>query len=145
MPEKMFPKPEKTRIAPRKGVFRLRVKCEFSAAHALRNYQGPCEKLHGHNFTVEVEVKGERLSHDTEILMDFKQLKSLLNSVLVQFDHQNLNEVSYFRRRNPSSENLARYIYWELGKLLGDSPVSLESVSVGEKDSSLATYCEETC
>ena len=55
--------------------WRLTVRSEFSAAHALRHYQGKCESLHGHNFSVEAVVQGEVLTPDTELLVDFSLIK----------------------------------------------------------------------
>jgi len=122
-------------------VYQLTVTGSFSAAHQLANYGGKCERLHGHNFGVEACVEGSRLDPDTEILMDFKELKRLLNAVLETLDHRLLNEVDFFAHKNPSSENLARYVYTRLAPALPDG-VSLVSVTVSEKDSSRATYRE---
>ena len=126
----------------RRGVFRLAITDEFSSSHCLRNYDGPCEALHGHNFVVEAVFQGERLTQDTEMLMDFKDLKGFLKQVLDKLDHTHLNNVPYFQRRNPTAENLARYIYWELGRLLDGMPAKILEVSVFEKSTSKATYSE---
>jgi len=126
----------------RRGVFKLSITDEFSSSHCLRNYDGPCEALHGHNFVVEAVFQGERLTHDTEMLMDFKDLKGFLKQVLDKLDHTHLNNVPYFQRRNPTAENLARYIYWELGRLLEGLPAGVQEVSVFEKSTSKATYSE---
>ena len=91
--------------------WKLTVRSEFCAAHALRHYQGKCEHLHGHNYAVEVVVKGYTLSQDTELLMDFGDLKGLLKQALEPLDHAYINDVPPFDAVNPSSENLARYIW----------------------------------
>lgn len=128
--------------------WRLTVRDEFSAGHALRHYQGKCERLHGHNFAVELTVQGERLTADTELLLDFKTLKSALKETLTELDHQVLNETPPFDRLNPSSENLARHIWRNVAERLARSPdsqaraVRLVSVSVSEKGSQTATYLE---
>jgi 6-pyruvoyltetrahydropterin/6-carboxytetrahydropterin synthase len=126
----------------RRGIFRLTVTDEFSSSHCLRNYDGPCEALHGHNFVVEVVFEGERLTQDTELLMDFKELKAVLADVLDKLDHTHLNNLPYFTRRNPTAENLARYIYWELGRGMEGKPAHVREVSVYEKSTSKATYTE---
>lgn len=125
-----------------KGKWRLKVKKDFSAAHQLRNYCGKCEHLHGHNFGVEVEVEGDRLDDKVEILMDFKELKKELDEILKDLDHKNLSEVEFFKEKNPSSENLAFYIYRRLAERLAGREVTLVSASVSEKESSVATYSE---
>lgn len=125
-----------------KPTWQLTVRSEFSAAHALRHYQGKCEAPHGHNFNVEVVVRGEKLSEDTELLMDFKDIKVKLKAVLDQLDHKDLNLVPFFTRRNPSSENLAAWIYGELKTAFKNERASLYSVSVSEKATQSATYME---
>jgi 6-pyruvoyltetrahydropterin/6-carboxytetrahydropterin synthase len=127
------------------GRWRLRVRQDFSAAHQLRHYQGKCEALHGHNFTVEAEVSGTRLDPRVGYLMDFKELKHHLKEVLETLDHTCLNELPYFAVRNPTSEELARYIFDALDERLQDQPVRLSWTMVAEKDSSMAFYerCEK--
>ncbi|WP_027720238.1 6-carboxytetrahydropterin synthase QueD [Maridesulfovibrio zosterae] len=126
-----------------KGIWKLKVKKDFSAAHQLRNYGGKCENMHGHNFGVEVEVKGNRLDSRVEILMDFKELKRDLSEVLETLDHKHLNSTEFFEHQNPSSENIARYIYKEMQKRVETEHVKMVYASVSEKDSSVASYSEE--
>ena len=116
-------------------MFEINVVGEFSAAHNLRGYLGKCEELHGHNWKVEVIITGRKLSK-TGMLVDFKQIKSRLNKVLDKLDHKHLNRLSYFKRVNPTSENIAKYIYNNL-KL---RPSSLKSVTVWESDNCSAIY-----
>lgn len=124
------------------GKWRLTITQDFSAAHQLRNYGGKCENMHGHNFGVEVAVEGDRLDDKIHYLVDFKEIKRLTRAVLDRLDHKHLNEVECFTEINPSSENLAMFIYKELkGSLPGN--IRLAEVSVSEKDSSKATYWEE--
>jgi len=125
---------------PEQGRFRLTVRSEFSASHSLRCYRGKCEALHGHNFKVSATVEGSRLAPDTELLIDFHDLKRELNAVLDPLDHAHLNEVPPFDAHNPSSENLARHIFQELSPRLAAFGVRLAAVTVGERDSQEATY-----
>ncbi len=126
----------------KKPVYRLKVKSQFSASHQLRHYQGKCENLHGHNFSVEVEVEGSMLDPDTGILIDFKELKSMLNSIIINLDHKHLNELYPFKEDNPSSENISRYVYKELQNQLQNRDIRIYKVSVAEKESSKASYLE---
>ena len=129
-------------------LWRLTVRDEFSAGHALRHYEGKCERLHGHNFAVELMVEGERLEPGTEILLDFKLLKQALKTTLEELDHRILNEVPPFDDINPSSENLSRHIWSRVAQLLVEHPnpqaraVRVHSVSVSEKGAQTATYME---
>ena len=102
-----------------KGAFFLFfVRDDFSDGHALRHYEGKCERMHGHNFGVELTVQGQRLTRDTEMLLDFKTLKTGLKTVLDTLDHRLLNETPPFDVINPSSENLARHIWRGMAELL---------------------------
>ncbi len=126
-----------------KGLWRLRISDHFSSAHQLRHYQGKCECLHGHNFAVQVQIQGRRLHPELGIVMDFKDLKTMLKSVLAELDHCNLNEMTEFIEINPSSENLARYIFQRLQTMLPSPDVTMHSVSVAEGPNSIAIYLEE--
>ncbi|MDL2267268.1 6-carboxytetrahydropterin synthase QueD [Desulfovibrio sp. OttesenSCG-928-G15] len=125
-----------------RSFWRLAVRSDFSSAHALRHYQGKCESPHGHNFQVEVMVEGDTLTPDTELLLDFSDIKRDLKSVLDTLDHKDLNTTPPFDKINPSSENLARHIYRELAPLTARHGVHLYSVTVSEKAAQSATYYE---
>ena len=126
----------------KRGIWRLTVTEGFCASHCLRGYEGPCENLHGHNFGVEAVVEGERLDPKVEYLLDFKVLRGRLREILAGLDHRHLNDVPPFDGENPSSENLARFVYRRLEAALAGQPVRLISVSVSEKETSKATYME---
>ena len=123
--------------------WRLAVRSEFAAGHALRHYQGKCENMHGHNFAVEAVVQGSVLAPDTEILADFSLLKKDLKTVLDSLDHKDLNGTPPFDRINPSSENLARHIFRQLNPLVKERGVILYCVTVSERAAQSATYFEE--
>jgi len=124
-------------------VWTLTVRTTFSAAHALRHYKGKCERMHGHNYGVAMEVEGETLTPDTELLADFSVLKALLKEAVSGLDHSDLNSTPPFDVINPSSENLARYIWRQLAPRMPEG-VRLCSVSVAEKPEQSATYRERT-
>ncbi len=125
-----------------KTFWRLTVRSSFSAAHALRGYQGKCENLHGHNYEVEMNVDGDSLDSDIEFAVDFSILKRHLNEVLESFDHKNLNELEPFTKMNATAENLARYLFKKLKVQLSGLPVELHSVTVWETEKQSATYFE---
>ncbi|XPV75995.1 MAG: 6-carboxytetrahydropterin synthase QueD [Desulfovibrio sp.] len=125
----------------KKKIWQLIITSDFSAAHQLRNYGGKCEHMHGHNFGVEVCIEGDKLDDRVQYLMDFKALKKHTKEVLERLDHKHLNSVEIFTEVNPSSENIAMFIYHELEKTLPEE-IRLVSVSVSEKDSSKAIYME---
>jgi len=118
--------------------YELFVTAEFSAAHNLRNYKGKCERLHGHNWRVDLRLEGRRLNR-TGLLLDFVEAKRILAAVLDPFDHAYLNEVPPMDRLNPSSENLARFIAGETAKRLPKG-IRVASVTCWESARCAATY-----
>jgi 6-pyruvoyltetrahydropterin/6-carboxytetrahydropterin synthase len=123
-------------------MFELMVETYFAAAHQLRGYKGRCEKLHGHNWKVQVYVLAERLN-ELDLAIDFHELKRLAEEVISPLDHSFLNDIFPFTEKNPSSENIAKWIYDSLKKRLSESDVDLAAVSVWESETASATYFEE--
>ncbi len=119
-------------------MYKIKVELSFSAAHNLKGYRGKCEELHGHNWKVEAVVSSDRLDN-VGLVMDFKYLKTELNKVLDKLDHKYLNDIAYFKKNNPTSENIARYIY---DSVRFHIPL-IDSVTVWESDNSSATYYEK--
>jgi 6-pyruvoyltetrahydropterin/6-carboxytetrahydropterin synthase len=121
-------------------MFEVSVEHTFAAAHALRNYHGKCENLHGHNYRVQVKVLGPELD-EAGMLVDFVELKRLLRGATERLDHHNLNEISPFDAINPSAENIAKYLYEEIsGKLRPENAAVLDEVKVWETDIQFACY-----
>ena len=122
-------------------MYELKIISQFAAAHQLREYEGGCEKLHGHNWKVEVYVVGEKLGEDG-LLIDFRLIKRAAKEVIDSLDHAFLNELDAFKEINPSSENIARFIFESLSKTLNDKKVRVSKVSAWESDSACASYME---
>ncbi len=120
-------------------MFEVTVKDHIASAHQLHGYDGPCKNMHGHTWHVEVTVMGEELDA-IGLLTDFKVLKGKLKEVLGPIDHACLNDLPAFKDINPSTENLARYIYREFFKVC--SPLKLKTVQVWESDTASVIYYE---
>jgi 6-pyruvoyltetrahydropterin/6-carboxytetrahydropterin synthase len=121
-------------------MFEVSVEQTFAAGHALRNYKGGCEDVHGHNFRVRVTVAGEQLD-STGLLVDFLELKSLIDGVVAYLDHKFINDLPPFDKINPSAENLAKYFYDRVSVgMKNDVPVRIAEVCVWETDTSSAVY-----
>lgn len=116
-------------------MYSVKVGVSFSAAHNLRNYKGKCEELHGHNWKVEIVAASAKLDK-TGILLDFGYLKEELNAVIEKLDHKYLNNLAYFKKVNPTSENIAKYIYDNIKRRIK----ILKQATVWENDKSRATY-----
>ncbi len=120
-------------------MYELKIVTQFAAAHRLENFNGKCEALHGHNWKVEVFLAGEQLD-EAGLLVDFGVIKARTNSLLEEIDHKYLNELEAFREQNPSSENLARYLFERLSTTLIRDGVRVSRVNVWESDTSCASY-----
>lgn len=117
----------------------LNVRDVFSAAHRLVGSGGRCETVHGHNFQVTLEVKGQNLNQ-AGMLVDFGDLKKTLRSTLAELDHSDLNEHPAFSGSSPSSENIARFIWGRVNEVLGSLNVKVASVTVSESDTASARF-----
>ncbi len=121
-------------------MYELTVKAEFEAAHFIKNYPGKCARLHGHNWIVEAVAKGGELN-ELGILIDFKILKAELNKVLDEFDHQYLNELEIFAKKNPTAEILAKVIFEKLSASeIFSGKNKLTAIKVYETPKSCVTY-----
>lgn len=123
-------------------MYHLTIHTYFAAAHNLINYQGDCENLHGHNWKVEVTVAARELDK-AGLAIDFKILKGETRKLLETLDHKYLNELEPFRVESPSSENIARYLFFALGKILDSTNVTVEKVNVWESDYACASYTRD--
>jgi 6-pyruvoyltetrahydropterin/6-carboxytetrahydropterin synthase len=132
-------------------MFEVSVEESFAAGHALRGYRGKCENVHGHNYKVRVTLHGPELG-SIGLLFDFKDLKDAIHSTIRKLDHQFINDVPPFDAINPSAENLARYFYDEITRLLAENggsksnpsaPCAVKQVTVWETDTTTASYYSE--
>jgi len=133
------------------GAFAVTVKVYFEAAHRLHNpnysdewnceVYGKCNNPHGHghNYQLEVTVKGQ-VNPETGFLLDMKELKSILHRVIVsQVDHRHLNlEVPWLEGVIPTSENLASCFYRRIAPELPEG-VDLAAVTLHETERNSAT------
>ncbi len=125
-------------------MYEVTVDASFSSGHYLRNYRGKCENPHGHNYKVRVTLQGQKLDA-AGLLLDFKDLKSVMRPVIEYLDHQMINDLEPFTVINPSAENLAKYFYDETNKQLSDMTsgrVTVKDVLLYETDVTTARYYE---
>jgi len=122
-------------------MFELSVEVSFAAAHQLRGYQGKCENMHGHNWRIQVSVIAQELNN-IDIAIDFHDLKRMARDVIAPLDHAYLNDLFPFTEKNPSSENIAKWIFDSMKKKITDENVRVSAVTVWESDTASATYYE---
>ena len=97
----------------------------FNAAHQYghkdwspeKNWEvfGPDSKIHGHNYTLEVMVTG-KINKETGFLVDLGNLKKIVNTYVIDIlDHSQFDvEVDWFKDRQPSSENLVKFMWKQI-------------------------------
>ena len=127
-------------------MYQITVSRIFSAAHAIRIYDGSLEPLHGHNWTVEVTVEASQLDA-IEVVMDFHQLEKIVDELIEHVHNKNLNEIAPFGRGtdhgpsqvNPTAERVAWWLGTQITQALPEH-AHLASVRVGEASGCTATY-----
>jgi 6-pyruvoyltetrahydropterin/6-carboxytetrahydropterin synthase len=123
-------------------MFELTVEVGFAAAHRLRGYNGKCENMHGHNWKLQVNVIAEKLN-EIDIAIDFHEIKKMAKEVVLPLDHSFLNDIFPFTEKNPSSENIAKWIHDSLKKRINNDNIRVSAVTVWESDTSSASYYED--
>lgn len=124
------------------GIYELFVKENFSAAHCLRGYEGNCSRVHGHNWTVTLFLTCGELD-EIGMGVDFRKIKQELADIISRLDHKNLNDLESFQDRNPTSENIARFVYREAAENINSGSVRVSRVTVSETGNTGATYWED--
>lgn len=124
-------------------MFEVAVEKMFSSAHALRDYHGRTEPIHGHNYRIRVLLQGENLD-GAGLLVDFLEIDDLVKDVVMRYDHLYLNEAAPFDTLNPSAENMAKYFHDRIAARLAAVPrenaVRVAEVTVWETPEMRATY-----
>ena len=120
-------------------MYEISINTHFCAAHRLIGYDGPCAGPHGHNWDVEVFVRGESLD-ELGMLVDFREIKRAVNSALEELDHQDLNTVTVFKDRNPTSEHIAEYLSNKLSAEFNNDRCKLHRITVHETPQTGASY-----
>jgi 6-pyruvoyltetrahydropterin/6-carboxytetrahydropterin synthase len=121
------------------AIYTLKIVTDFAAAHTLRDYPGACNRMHGHNWKVEVEVQATKLD-EVGMGIDFKEIKQATRKVTDELDHYYLNDIPPFDRVNPTAENIASYIYQAVSELLNNDRVTVKAVTLWETERACVRY-----
>jgi 6-pyruvoyltetrahydropterin/6-carboxytetrahydropterin synthase len=121
-------------------MYTLSVDKVISTAHQLRDYDGPCARVHGHNWKIQMVVQSKDID-DRGIAIDFNEMDEKLWEVIGPFDHQLINSIPPFDKINPTAENLVKYIFEQL-KSKFSGHVTLKKVSAWETDAYMVSYEE---
>jgi len=118
--------------------YELIIETDFAAAHRLREYEGNCERLHGHNWKVDIYVRAHQLDA-LGMVLDFREVKRLVREITDELDHHFLNDLAMFETVNPTTENIAAAIYEALAAKLPDG-VAVSKVTAWESGHCGASY-----
>ena len=121
-------------------MYELSITADIASAHFLKGYEGKCKNLHGHTWKIEVFIASDHLNA-IGMVADFVVLKKQLKDFLSLIDHVHLNEMPYFKVTNPTTENIARYIYEHFSKDI--KPLVISKVRVWESENTSVTYFEK--
>jgi 6-pyruvoyltetrahydropterin/6-carboxytetrahydropterin synthase len=119
-------------------MFTIRVETHFTASHQLTLPDGSKEPLHQHNWAVITNISNDKVDR-MGVVMDFCQVKAMVGEITAEFDNSQLDNIDYFRRNNPSAENVARYIFDKLEPKLPGA-VQLRSIRVVEEPGCSAKF-----
>lgn len=119
----------------------IAVDSHFASSHQIVGYDGKCSNMHGHTWKVKVEVKADHVN-EIGICFDFKSLKELINSIIDDLDHQNLNQLEPFKDMNPTAENIARYLYQTIKAKLPEN-IKIYQITVWESEKYSVIYKED--
>lgn len=120
-------------------MFEITVEGFFSAAHAIRLYDGSIEPRHGHDWKVAVDIRSESLD-SIGVVADFEQVKPALKAVLGEFEGKDVGKLQAFEKLNPSTENIARVIGEKLNSKLKLGPAKVAKVTVWETSDASASW-----
>jgi 6-pyruvoyltetrahydropterin/6-carboxytetrahydropterin synthase len=139
-------------------MYTLKTSASFDSAHFLKGYEGKCSNIHGHRWTVEIEVAGESLDSEGQcrgMIVDFSTLKTDLGELVDYFDHSLIIEDGSLKAKTmealaeeefriiqvdfrPTAENFAQYFYGMMTK----KGYSVAKATVYETPNNCATYSE---
>ena len=119
-------------------MFTINVQTHFQASHQLALSDGSKEPEHSHNWVVTAGVSSDILNN-IGMVMDFGQLKSAVEKIVSEFNNISLDRIDYFKRNNPSAENVAKYIYNKLEQKLPKG-LKLRSIKVEEEPGCSAEF-----
>ncbi len=122
-------------------MYRINVTSHFSAAHNLREYPGLCKNIHGHNWKVRICLKCEKVD-ELGMAVDFTIAKKWLDALMVELDHKHLNTIEPFTELNPTSENIAKYLYQRLADMIDIDGCQVYEIEVWESEKSSVIYSE---
>lgn len=119
----------------------IAVDAHFASSHQIVGYDGKCSNMHGHTWKIKAEVKTNKVN-EIGICFDFKTLKELINTIVDDLDHQNLNQLEPFIKNNPTAENISYYLYHAIKNILPEN-IEMHQITVWESEKYSVIYKED--
>ena len=139
-------------------MYTLKTSADFDSAHFLSGYEGKCSNIHGHRWSVEIEVGSDRINQEGQtrgMIVDFSELKHDLASIVEELDHCLIIERGSLRGKTyealkedgfriieldmrPTAENLAKYMY----DRMAEQGYMVVKATVYETPNNCASYSE---
>lgn len=139
-------------------MYTLITEASFDSAHFLANYIGKCRNIHGHRWTIKIEVASEKLhneGHLNGMIIDFGDLKKELKDLADYFDHSLIIEKGSMRKETlqalkdddfriveidfrPTAENFSKFVFDHFTT----KGFFVKSATVYETPNNCATYSE---
>jgi 6-pyruvoyltetrahydropterin/6-carboxytetrahydropterin synthase len=113
----------------------------FSAAHVLHGYEGACDRVHGHNYELRVEVVADALDA-LGMGLDFERIKAASRAAVEDLDHRHLNDLPAFEGENPTAERVARLVFQRLSRTLDGPHARVAAVELWETHDACVRYSE---
>jgi 6-pyruvoyltetrahydropterin/6-carboxytetrahydropterin synthase len=127
--------------------FEISTEVTFSAAHFIAGYPGDCAKMHGHNWRVRATLVAPSLGGAEQgpagVTYDFRKLRAVLGEVANLVDHSVLNQLPYFKARNPTAEAIAEWFFGEVEERLAGETAKVVRIEVWESPQNCAAYFKE--
>ncbi len=140
-------------------MYTLVSEASFDSAHFLHGYNGKCKNIHGHRWTIKLEIYGENLEkegHLRGMLLDFGDIKKELKELADYLDHSLIIEKGTMRELTlnalkedgfriielefrPTAENFSKYVYEYFQK----KGLKVKSATIYETPNNCAIYSEE--
>ncbi|MFC1781554.1 6-pyruvoyl tetrahydropterin synthase family protein [Planctomycetota bacterium] len=121
-------------------MFTISVETRFQASHSLVLPDGSLEPSHNHDWLITAVLSSDKLNN-TGIVTNFHEIREMLNKTVAHFEGKSLQQTDYFQKKNPSAENVAKYIYDKIKPQLPHG-VKLQAIKVVEEPGCSAKFSE---
>lgn len=113
------------------------IKDQFESAVKLYNYKGNCANVHGHTYNIAVTLYN--VNQSSEMVVDYYEAKNWVSEAINALDHKYINEIKPFDVINPTTENIAKWLFQQI-ELLTTNDVKIKNITLSENDAFSVSY-----